>query len=258
MAVFRLVRELRAASDPRPLAIGGARELARVLRRELSRDADPSSVVEAGAPRDAAVLVYVLAGAPAADDERVLREASRARVPVVAVLADPSTEITVPYVLATDVVRVPPGSGFPVDEIVAAVAHRLGDGGAGLAARVPALRRAYCEDLIAGASRQNGIVGAAVFVPGADMPVLTLNQLGLVLRIAAAHGAEIDAQQRWPEILAVIGGGLGFRALARQLLGLVPVAGWGVKGAVAYTGTRAVGEAALRYFEARTSPVPTR
>jgi uncharacterized protein (DUF697 family) len=33
----------------------------------------------------------------------------------------------------------------------------------------------------------------------------------------------------------------------------VPVAGWLVKGGVAYTGTRAIGEAAMRYFEQRTA-----
>jgi len=79
---------------------------------------------------------------------------------------------------------------------------------------------------------------------------MTLNELRLVLRLALAHGYDIDAQ-RTPEILAVVGSGLGFRALARQALSAVPVAGWAVKGAVAYTGTRAVGEAALRYFDVR-------
>ena len=44
----------------------------------------------------------------------------RARgVPIIAVTeAD-----TVPYVLATDLVRVPPGAGFPVEEIARAVAQ---------------------------------------------------------------------------------------------------------------------------------------
>jgi uncharacterized protein (DUF697 family) len=252
LAVFRLVREVRAADGTRPLAVGGARELAAVLRRELGRGASPGAVVDGARPERAAVLVYVLAGTPSAEDEATLREASRARVPVVCVLADPSADARVPYVLATDVVHVPAGSGFPVDEIAAAVAQRLGDEGAGLAARVPVVRGAFCDALIGRVSRQNGIIGAAVFVPGTDLPILTLNQLRLVLRIAAAHGAEIDAQ-RWPEILAVIGGGLGFRAAARQLLAVVPLAGWAVKGGVAYAGTRALGEAALRYFETRTA-----
>ena len=250
LAVYKLVKELGAARGDRRLAVGGARELAGVLHRELSRGAAPGAIVGDGLPESAAALVYVLAGAVSPEDERVLREANRARVPIVCVLADPTAEPRVPYVLATDVIRVPVGAGFPVDEIAEAVAGRLDDADAALAARVPVLRRPFCEQLIARVSKQNAIVGAAVFVPGADLPVLTLNQLRLVLTIAAAHGVEVDAQ-RWPEILGVIGSGLGFRAAARQLLGFVPVAGWAVKGAVAYAGTRALGEAGLRYFEAR-------
>ena len=42
-----------------------------------------------------------------------------------------------------------------------------------------------------------------------------------------------------------VGAGLGFRALARSLLDFVPVGGWAVKSAVAYSGTRALGEAAV-------------
>jgi uncharacterized protein (DUF697 family) len=167
------------------------------------------------------------------------------------VLADPAADGSVPYVLATDVVRVAAGSGFPVEEIATRVAHGLGDEGPALAARVPLLRKEVCADLISRASRQNGILGAAVFVPGADLPVLTLNQLRLVLRIGVAHGVQVDAE-RWPEVLGVIASGLAFRAVARQLLGAVPVVGWAVKGAVAYAGTRALGEAAVRYFEARS------
>jgi uncharacterized protein (DUF697 family) len=100
-------------------------------------------------------------------------------------------------------------------------------------------------------ARKNGILGVAIFVPGADFPVLTLNQIRLVLRIAAAHGVEVD-QQRLPEVLATVGAGFGFRAVARQLLAAVPVAGWVVKGGVAYGGTKALGEAAHRYFHSTT------
>src|SRR4029450_6517899 len=46
--------------------------------------------------------------------------------------------------------------------------------------------------------------------------------------------------------------GVGVRAAARQLLGAIPIAGWVVKGGVAYGGTRALGEAAHRYFHAVT------
>jgi uncharacterized protein (DUF697 family) len=148
-------------------------------------------------------------------------------------------------------VRVPPGEGFPLDRIAAAVARRLGEDGTSLAARLPVLRGAVCSELIRSFSRRNALVAAAVFIPGVDMPVLTLNQARLVLRIALAYGQEVDGS-RAAELLGVVGAGLGFRAAARELLDVVPVVGWAVKGAVAYGGTRAVGEAAVRYFEART------
>jgi uncharacterized protein (DUF697 family) len=55
-------------------------------------------------------------------------------------------------------------------------------------------------------------------------------------------------------VLAVIASGLGFRSLARKTVGLVPIVGWALKGGYAYVGTRALGEAAMRYFE-RRAPV---
>ena len=54
-----------------------------------------------------------------------------------------------------------------------------------------------------------------------DLPILTLNQIRLILLIADAHGFEID-RERIPEVLAVIGSGLGFRALARKSVAWAP------------------------------------
>lgn len=246
--VFNLVRELRKAGDSRkPIVIGGARELAGALRRELVRDGD-AKAVRIYDLEDAAALVYVLAHELTREAERTLRSADEQGVPIVVIGPEPTTPI--PYVLATDVIPLRAGEGFPLTELAALLGGKLDEEATQLAARLPVLRRGISEALISRVARQNAILGAAIFVPGADYPVLTLNQLRLVLRLAQAHGQEIDAQ-RAPEILAVIGGGLGFRAVARQALSVVPVAGWAVKGAVAYTGTRALGEAALRYFDAR-------
>ena len=248
LAVWGLVKEAKAAlDDVRPLLVTGP--LSEQLARELERGGAPAAVRTSGRVEDAAALVRVLAGAPTDEDERELRAAKRARVPVVAVQTSPAAGIEVPYVLATDVVPCPPGAGFPLADVARALAGRLGERGTPLAARLPVLRDAVCDELISSFSRKNAVLGAAIFVPGADFPVLTLNQLRLVLRLASAHGVEVD-QSRVPEILATIGAGLGFRTAARQLLGAVPVAGWALKGAVAYAGTRALGEAARRYFAA--------
>ena len=253
LAVFNLLKELRESTkDRKPLVVGGARSLAEALRRELVRGGDAAAVREAslGALDGAAALVYVLAGEVTEEDERALRAADMANVPAIALGPDPTTPI--PYVLATDVIPLAPGEGFPIHELAKMLGGKADEEGTALAARLPVLRRGVAEALVGRVARQNAIVGAAVFIPGMDFPVLTLNQLRLVLRIAVAYGQEID-QERLPEILGVVASGMGFRAIARSALGAVPVAGWAVKGGVAYGGTRAVGEAAIRYFEARTS-----
>jgi uncharacterized protein (DUF697 family) len=245
MAVWSLLRELRiAADDTRPLVISGP--LAPQLEKELSRGAAPGAVRVDGRVEAAACLIRILGGAPMEGDEQVLKAAKRSKVPVVVVQTG-TENFDVPYVLATDVVECRPGEGFPVEEILAVVAGRLGEAGTGLAAKLPMLREPLSTQLVESFARKNGILGVAIFVPGADFPVLTLNQIRLVLRLAAAHGVEVD-QQRLPEVLTTIGAGFGFRAVARQLLATVPVAGWVVKGGVAYGGTKALGEAAHRYF----------
>jgi uncharacterized protein (DUF697 family) len=254
-SVLGLVQNLRSASrQERPLVVSGADALVPLLVGELTRGGVGGAVREQGPIEGAAALVHILAGAPTADDERLLRTATRAHLLVVAAVpAGPSAPIHVPYVLDENLVRVPPGSGFPVAEIAERLARGLGEDATPLAARLPVLREAVCEQLIRRFSRQNGILAVAVFVPGADLPILTANQVRLVLRIADAHGFEID-RERLPEVLAVIGSGFGFRALARRAITYVPLVGWVVKGGVAYMATRALGEAAVRYFE-RRAPV---
>jgi uncharacterized protein (DUF697 family) len=244
-----LVKQI-AEAEAKPLVVGGARGLAGVLRRDLGRGAEPGGVREDDDPKGGGVYVHVLTGDPEAEDNAALKRARRARVPIVAVATGPLSGSPIPYVRATDVVRVEAGEGFPVEKISRAIAHKLGDDGAPLAALVPVLRRAVCQRLIETTARQNGVVAAATFVPGVDLPVLTLNEIRLVLRLEQAYGLEIDPRERLPEILATIGVGFGMRAVARELLDLVPVAGWAVKGAVAYAGARAFGEAAVRRLDA--------
>jgi uncharacterized protein (DUF697 family) len=249
-AVLGIAKEVRlAASDDRVLVVAGAPELVTAPTRELARDGDRDALVGAYALDRAAALVLVLVGPPSESDEALLKQARRARVPVVCLATGP-VERPIPFVLAADVVHAEPGRGFPLEELAGVLARRLGEAATPLAARLPVLRDAVCAHLVESFARRNAITAAAVFVPGADLPILTLNQARLVLRIASAYGAEIDGQ-RLPELLAVLGAGFGFRALAREALDFVPVAGWALKGAVAYAGTRALGEAAVRYFKQR-------
>ena len=142
-------------------------------------------------------LVYVIGDSVTEEDERVLKRAHRARVPIVVVAAGRQAPRRIPFVLATDVVRVEPGHGFPVDDVARALARKLGEDG-DVARRAPARAAAggRARSSIESFARKNGIIGAAVFIPGVDLPVLTFNQMRLVLRICAAHGLEIDSAAR--------------------------------------------------------------
>ena len=242
-ALRGLLKELQVSADGL-LVVGGARELAGVLARELARGGS-ASAVRVGDPVGAAAYVHIVGGG----DESDLKRARRARVPIVAIVFG-SEDVSVPFVLATDVVRVEAGRPFPVEEIAERIAARLGEDAAPLAGRLPVLRELVCRQIVESFARKNGIVGAAVFVPGADLPVLALNQVRMLLRLDQAYGLELDPRERLPEIAATIGAGFGMRAVARELLDLVPVAGWAVKGAVAYAGTKGLGEAAIKRLEA--------
>ncbi|HZO98291.1 MAG TPA: hypothetical protein VFB42_13065 [Gaiellaceae bacterium] len=242
-ALLGVAREVRAgAGDRRPLAVAGARELVPLLAKALREGGDPSAVREGGPPEGAAALVWL-----GKADGDVLRRASLAHVPIVGVTEGES----LPYVLDTDLVVVRPGEALPVERVARRLAAALGDRGTALAARLPLLRGPVVDVLVETCARRNALVAAAVFAPGVDLPVLTLNQVRLVLRIALAHGREVD-RERLPEVLAVVGAGFGLRAVARELLALVPGAGLAAKAAVAYAGTRALGEAARRRFPAES------
>lgn len=92
-----------------------------------------------------------------------------------------------------------------------------------------------------------GIVLGA-FASAGDMVAITGIQVMLMLHIEAAYGKDPDVQGIW-QLLPVIGGGFGWRSLARELLGFVPVAGIAIKGAIAYAGTIVVGEGVTFFME---------
>jgi uncharacterized protein (DUF697 family) len=258
-AIYGVVKELRAAAeDDRPIVLAGWAGPARDLRDALGAGGEPQAIrdlsgseLSAYDVEGAGLLLYVIEGektSPA--DEETLKLAERKGVEVICVLVGSGPgSADVPFVLATNVVQAPRGAPLPVEDVVEAIAERADERAYMWAARLPVLRPAVVEKTIEKFSRQNGVLGVAIFIPGADMPVLTLNQIRMVFRIASAYGEEID-RDRALEILAVIGAGFGFRALAREALGFVPGVGWAIKGGIAYVGTKALGRAAATYFEA--------
>jgi uncharacterized protein (DUF697 family) len=257
-AVLRAAKDISGrVGDVRPVVLSGAPGPVRELHAALVHGGDPGAVRDTSARAlsdgdlaGAGILVHVLEGAvPTAADEATLRHAARKGVELVAVAIGGAGDLRVPYVLAGDVVAVP-GPSVEVEPVAERIAARVGHDAFVLAAALPALRRSVAGHIVATTTRRNALIGAAVFIPGVDLAALTLNQIGMVLRIAAAYGEPVD-RERAVEVLAVVGAAFGWRGLARQLVVHVPGPRWLFKGGVAAAGTKAVGEAAIAYFESR-------
>lgn len=133
-------------------------------------------------------------------------------------------------------------------EVFSACAELAGDRVVGLGRRYPALRAAACQKIIYRTAGQNAVIGLVFFVPGTDLPAMTLNQLKMVLYVSAIHGFDIGVD-RAIEILGIVAAGFGFRGIARKVAAQVPGFGWVYKAIIGYTGTLVVGYAAVKYFE---------
>jgi uncharacterized protein (DUF697 family) len=204
----------------------------------------------------AAAIVYggtVMQGLDDAtrDDLMVVGRAGPARLALLEALDLPSPALVeaarVRGIEPDDVIGFRRGA-FPHGRAFRALADRVDDSGPWLASQLPALRPFVLDAIIERAARKNAKYAALIFIPGTDLPVLTATQMQMVLRIAAAHGEEVSPA-RAVELLSVLGAAFGFRALAQSVVGAIPVAGWAAQAAIAYSGTRAVGRAAVEYFE---------
>ncbi len=85
---------------------------------------------------------------------------------------------------------------------------------------------------------------------GADLAVLTKNQVFLWVRLALLYGRPLDSV--WPllaELSPVVGGAFVWRSVARELVGLLPPVFSALpKTAIAYSATVALGVAAENYY----------
>jgi uncharacterized protein (DUF697 family) len=139
-----------------------------------------------------------------------------------------------------------------------------------LGTRLPELREAAAHQLISETSRVNGEFAAVSSLPsvvpligglasaGADMLVLTKNQVMLLLKLALLHQRSIDDRlQVLAEVAPVVGAGFLWRSLARTLVSFVPGPfGVAPRVAVAYAGTYVLGETAHAYYRFGRRPSP--
>lgn len=132
-----------------------------------------------------------------------------------------------------------------------------------LGKHLPSFRDRVAENLILETSRVNAefalfsslpanipVVGG-IFSSGADLIVLTKNQIMLVLKLALIYGRSHESRIRTiAEVLPVVGGAFLWRTVARTLVGLLPgVASAVPKTLIAFTGTFVVGNGAKHYYQ---------
>jgi len=128
-----------------------------------------------------------------------------------------------------------------------------------LARQFPAFRAPMVERTIHAIARENAIFALATALPdvipslielpwafgefASDTMFLTGNQIRMAFLIAAACGKDVGFAGQKGAIVSIAAGAFGWRALARELVGKIPLGGGLIpKGAIAYAGTYVVGK----------------
>jgi hypothetical protein len=142
---------------------------------------------------------------------------------------------------------------------VAEILEEKDDLALALARQFPAFRGVVVEKIIHEVARENAFFAVATALPNvvpnlieipwlfgefaSDTAFLTANQVRMAFQIAAACGKDVGLTQQKFEVLGIAGGAFGWRALARELVGHIPLGGGLIpKGAIAYAGTYLAGK----------------
>jgi uncharacterized protein (DUF697 family) len=156
------------------------------------------------------------------------------------------------------------------DAVRESIVAQAPDRAPSLGRHIPAFRPAAVSALIAETARANAQFALVSNLPaaipvlgafaaaGADMLILTKNQVMLVYKIAACY--DRDLRDHWGilrEVAPVVGAGFFWRTLAREAASFLPLLiGTLPKVAVAYIGTEVAGRGADFYY--RYGRKPTR
>jgi uncharacterized protein (DUF697 family) len=236
---------------------------------DIRRNAEttPNVVVVADDEESAATIAHGLFGTDTAEHVTVVAPGDpRILVADVVILATPGMVEAVGEVV--DVAR--SGSAIDVHGTHSKLAELPSEVAIALARLHPTLRPVVSRHIISSTSRANAqfalVSSASTAVPvignlvaaGADVIVLTKNQLLMVYKLAAVHGRDLDSRSSLLlEMAPVIGAGLGWRALARAAVTMLPaMLGAVPKTAIAWTGTAAAGSAAHVYYTTGKGRLP--
>jgi hypothetical protein len=150
------------------------------------------------------------------------------------------------------------------DHTVRDVLHRRADLALPLARHVYPFRTPVVNRIITKISKENALFSVATAIPdivpflslpwaigefASDTAFITANQIRMAFYLAAASDRPIGYREQKAEIASLLVGAFGWRAIARELVGKIPLGGGLLpKAAIAYAGTRVVGMSMERYY----------
>ncbi len=131
--------------------------------------------------------------------------------------------------------------------------------GLALARNFYPFRKPAVERVIHSVSRENAVFAVASALPNiipnlfempwavgefaSDTAFITMNQVRMAFLIAAASDQDVGYGDQKTEMASILAGAFGWRALARELAGFIPLGGGLIpKGAIAFAGTYVLGK----------------
>ena len=158
------------------------------------------------------------------------------------------------------------------DRVISAILKQYPDLKLALARKYPAFRECVSDDIIFNVSKENAVFSVATSVPAlmpvlalpwavgefaSDTAFLTMNQIRMAFMLAAAHDEIIGYRQQKGEIASMFAGAFGWRAIARELIGVIPMGGGIVpKAGIAFAGTYVVGLSLTKYYRMGSAMTP--
>lgn len=161
-----------------------------------------------------------------------------------------------------------PGPRTPAEQVRLEMVTAQPDLAPALGRFFPEFRAAATKAIVDETSRANAQFALVSNVPaivpvlggfiaaGADVIVLTKNQIMMCYKLAALHGKDLHDQTRIiAELVPVVGAGFLWRTAAREAASFLPLAAGTIpKVAIAYAGTMAVGWATDFYYRYGKKP----
>ena len=162
-----------------------------------------------------------------------------------------------------------PADGFTFyrthpEHTVREVLRRRADLSLPLARHIYPFRAPVVQRIITTISKENALFSVATAIPdvvpflslpwavgefASDTAFITANQFRMAFFIAAASDRPVGYREQRNEIGGIVLGAFGWRAIARELVGKIPLGGGLLpKAAIAYAGTRVVGMSIERLY----------